>query len=40
MGLTDYVFTKDAARLWRCYENLKAGNVGLNVGITTSAEIP
>ncbi|KDN46455.1 aldehyde dehydrogenase [Tilletiaria anomala UBC 951] len=40
MGLTSYVFTKDASRLWRCYESLKAGNVGLNVGNTTSAEIP
>lgn len=40
MGLTSYVFTKDASRLWRCYEEIKAGNVGLNTGNTTSAEIP
>ncbi|SPO48245.1 probable UGA2 - succinate semialdehyde dehydrogenase [Moesziomyces antarcticus] len=41
MGLTSYVFTKDSARLWRMFEQLKAGNVGLNVGgSTTAAEIP
>lgn len=41
MGLTSYVFTKDSARLWRMFEKLKAGNVGLNVGgSTTAAEIP
>lgn len=41
MGLTSYVFTKDSARLWRMFEQIKAGNVGLNVGgSTTAAEIP
>lgn len=41
MGLTSYVFTKDSSRLWRMFEQLKAGNVGLNVGgSTTAAEIP
>ena len=29
MGLTSYVFTKDADRLYRMFENLEAGNIGL-----------
>ncbi|KAH8682044.1 Aldehyde/histidinol dehydrogenase [Xylariales sp. PMI_506] len=40
MGLTSYVFTKDADRLWRCFENLEAGMIGLNTGNCSSAEAP
>jgi acyl-CoA reductase-like NAD-dependent aldehyde dehydrogenase len=32
MGLASYAFTKNADRLWRLYENLEAGMVGLNTG--------
>lgn len=40
MGLTSYVFSQDSDRLWRMFESLETGNVGLNVGMTTSAEAP
>lgn len=40
MGLTSYFFTKDADRVWRVYEALECGNVGINTGMTTSAEAP
>lgn len=40
MGLTSYVFSSNADRLWRCFENIETGNVGINVGMTTSAEAP
>lgn len=32
MGLASYAFTKDADRIWRLYENLEAGMIGLNTG--------
>ncbi|PWY95947.1 succinate-semialdehyde dehydrogenase [NADP+] [Aspergillus sclerotioniger CBS 115572] len=40
MGLASYVFTKDADRLWRLFENLEAGMVGLNTGSMSAAEAP
>ncbi|ODV91272.1 hypothetical protein CANCADRAFT_122059 [Tortispora caseinolytica NRRL Y-17796] len=40
MGLTSYLFTKDADRIWRIMEKLEVGNVGINTGMTTSAEAP
>ncbi|VVT55004.1 uncharacterized protein SAPINGB_P004371 [Magnusiomyces paraingens] len=40
MGLTSYVFSQDSDRLWRMFEGIETGNVGLNVGMTTSAEAP
>lgn len=40
MGLTSYVFSQDADRLWRVFEGIETGNVGINVGMTTSAEAP
>lgn len=32
MGLASYVFTKDVDRIWRMFESLEAGMVGLNFG--------
>jgi succinate-semialdehyde dehydrogenase / glutarate-semialdehyde dehydrogenase len=32
MGLASYCFTKNVDRLWRLFENLEAGMVGLNTG--------
>lgn len=32
MGLASYAFTKDVDRLWRLFENLEAGMIGLNTG--------
>jgi succinate-semialdehyde dehydrogenase len=40
MGLASYVFTKDVNRLWRMFENLEAGMVGLNTGNQSAAETP
>ncbi|KAI5457181.1 putative succinate-semialdehyde dehydrogenase [Mariannaea sp. PMI_226] len=40
MGLTSYVFTKNVDRLWRMFEKLEAGMVGLNTGNNSSAEAP
>ncbi|KAK7967043.1 uncharacterized protein PG986_001320 [Apiospora aurea] len=40
MGLTSYVFTKDVDRLWRMFEKLEAGMIGLNTGNCSSAEAP
>ncbi|PYI11051.1 succinate-semialdehyde dehydrogenase [Aspergillus sclerotiicarbonarius CBS 121057] len=40
MGLASYVFTRDADRLWRLFENLEAGMVGLNTGSMSAAEAP
>lgn len=40
MGLTAYVFTTDANRVWRLMTQLDTGNIGVNVGLTTSAEAP
>ncbi|EHK16254.1 uncharacterized protein TRIVIDRAFT_39675 [Trichoderma virens Gv29-8] len=40
MGLTSYAFTKNVDRLWRLFELLEAGMVGLNTGNNSSAEAP
>ncbi|KAK7953671.1 UGA2-succinate semialdehyde dehydrogenase [Apiospora saccharicola] len=40
MGLTSYVFTKNVDRLWRMFEKLEAGMIGLNTGNCSSAEAP
>ncbi|EQK99473.1 Aldehyde dehydrogenase domain protein [Ophiocordyceps sinensis CO18] len=40
MGLASYVFTRDVDRLWRMFEKLEAGMVGLNTGNASSAESP
>lgn len=40
MGLTSYIFTESADRIWRVMDALETGNVGVNVGLTTSAEVP
>ncbi|KAK5991925.1 Succinate-semialdehyde dehydrogenase GabD [Cladobotryum mycophilum] len=40
MGLTSYVFTKNVDRLWRLFEKLEAGMIGLNAVSTSSAEVP
>ncbi|KAF2996117.1 hypothetical protein E8E14_001953 [Neopestalotiopsis sp. 37M] len=40
MGLASYVFTKDVNRLWRLFENLEAGMIGLNTGSCSAAETP
>lgn len=36
MGLASYVFTKNVDRIWRMFENLEAGMVGLNSGTSCS----
>ncbi|KAK7704995.1 hypothetical protein SLS57_010278 [Botryosphaeria dothidea] len=40
MGLASYAFTKDVDRLWRLFENLEAGMIGLNTGNSSAAESP
>ncbi|GJN67372.1 succinate-semialdehyde dehydrogenase [Purpureocillium lilacinum] len=40
MGLASYVFTKDVDRLWRMFEKLEAGMIGLNTGNSSSSEAP
>lgn len=40
MGLASYVFTQDVDRLWRMFENLEAGMIGLNTGNSSAAESP
>ncbi|KAK7732538.1 hypothetical protein SLS53_008424 [Cytospora paraplurivora] len=40
MGLASYVFTKDVDRLWRMFEKLEAGMIGLNTGNQSAAESP
>ncbi|PYI20377.1 succinate-semialdehyde dehydrogenase [Aspergillus violaceofuscus CBS 115571] len=40
MGLASYAFTKNADRLWRLFENLEAGMIGLNTGSSSAAEAP
>lgn len=32
MGLASYLFTKNVDRMWRLFENLEAGMIGLNTG--------
>ncbi|KAH8894429.1 putative succinate-semialdehyde dehydrogenase [Thozetella sp. PMI_491] len=40
MGLASYVFTKNVDRLWRMFERLEAGMVGLNAGNSSATEAP
>ncbi|KAF2677237.1 aldehyde dehydrogenase [Lentithecium fluviatile CBS 122367] len=40
MGLASYCFTKNVDRMWRLFENLEAGMVGLNTGNSSAAESP
>lgn len=40
MGLTNYVWTENLGRAWRCYERLESGSVAINTGVATSAESP
>ncbi|KAF5982081.1 succinate-semialdehyde dehydrogenase [Fusarium coicis] len=40
LGLESYVFTKNSDRLWRLFENLEAGMIGLNTGTGSAAESP
>ncbi|KAJ3569757.1 hypothetical protein NPX13_g5967 [Xylaria arbuscula] len=40
MGLASYCFTKNIDRIWRLFENLEAGMIGLNSGNMSSAESP
>ncbi|EPE09517.1 succinate-semialdehyde dehydrogenase [Ophiostoma piceae UAMH 11346] len=40
MGLASYVFTKNIDRIWRMFENLEAGMIGLNTGNASATEAP
>ncbi|KAI1019992.1 hypothetical protein LB503_006013, partial [Fusarium chuoi] len=40
LGLASYVFTKNSDRLWRLFENLESGMIGLNTGNGSAAESP
>ncbi|KLU81074.1 hypothetical protein MAPG_00169 [Magnaporthiopsis poae ATCC 64411] len=40
MGLASYVFTKNVDRLWRMFEKLEAGMIGLNAGNSSATEAP
>jgi len=40
MGLTNYVFTENITRAWRCFEALKSGQVAINNGNASSSEMP
>ena len=40
MGLTNYVFTSNLSRAWRCYERLSSGTVAINTANAISAESP
>ncbi|KAI4858784.1 aldehyde dehydrogenase [Hypoxylon rubiginosum] len=40
MGLASYCFTKNVDRMWRLFENLEAGMIGLNSGNSSAAESP
>ncbi|CAK7230074.1 hypothetical protein SBRCBS47491_007463 [Sporothrix bragantina] len=40
MGLASYVFTKNVDRMWRMFENLEAGMIGLNTGNASATEAP
>ncbi|KAI1086200.1 aldehyde dehydrogenase [Rostrohypoxylon terebratum] len=40
MGLASYCFTKNVDRMWRMFENLEAGMIGLNSGNSSAAESP
>ncbi|KAI1111814.1 Aldehyde/histidinol dehydrogenase [Nemania sp. NC0429] len=40
MGLASYCFTKNIDRMWRLFENLEAGMIGMNTGNASAAESP
>ena len=40
MGLASYFFTKNVDRVWRLYENLEAGMIGMNTGEFPFCEYP
>ncbi|KAI1739617.1 aldehyde dehydrogenase [Xylaria scruposa] len=40
MGLASYCFTKNIDRMWRLFENLEAGMIGMNSGNSSAAESP
>ncbi|WOO82712.1 Succinate-semialdehyde dehydrogenase [NADP(+)] [Vanrija pseudolonga] len=40
MGLTNYVFSQNIGRAWRCYEKLESGTVAINTAIANAAESP
>jgi succinate-semialdehyde dehydrogenase/glutarate-semialdehyde dehydrogenase len=40
MGLASYFFTKNVDRTWRLLETLEAGQIGMNTGNMSAAEIP
>ncbi|EGY14156.1 succinate-semialdehyde dehydrogenase [Verticillium dahliae VdLs.17] len=40
LGLASYVFSKNIDRLWRMFENLEAGMIGMNTGNSSAAEAP
>ncbi|KAJ5565854.1 Aldehyde/histidinol dehydrogenase [Penicillium sp. DV-2018c] len=40
MGLASYAFTKNIDRVWRLFENLEAGMIGMNTGNQSAAESP
>jgi succinate-semialdehyde dehydrogenase/glutarate-semialdehyde dehydrogenase len=40
MGLASYLFTKNVDRMWRLFENLEAGMIGMNTGNSSAAESP
>ncbi|ROV97319.1 hypothetical protein VSDG_04764 [Cytospora chrysosperma] len=40
MGLASYVFTMNVDRLWRMFEKLEAGMIGLNTGNQSAPESP
>lgn len=37
MGLASYLFTKNVDRMWRLFESLEAGMIGLNTGTSSKA---
>ena len=39
-GLASYFYSRDIGRIWRTAEALEYGQVGVNTGLTTKAEIP
>lgn len=39
-GLAAYLFSRDAARIWRVSEALESGMVGINTGLLSTAEAP
>lgn len=39
MGLASYAFTKNIDRMWRLFENLEAGMIGMNTGQYSRAHV-